>query len=205
MTSSEYVQWLLAKGIQCKQEESCRGCAAFAACTREELVWPKGPADNNLSDEKLLELGLMGECDLGFKLQWKTWGIAAPVEVCPKPADVVQLLKCMAEDEKPIVLGIVTGILSGKYSYKNIWNCINDVREIIDILNFESPHVMEVTFIELQLAGLDAVLMNVAEILQIEKPKNFVLRDWNGSIGPCKNGSEANLQSLQCKKGEPLE
>lgn len=184
MTSSEYVQWLLAKGIQCKLEESCRGCAAFAAYTREELVWPKGPADNNLSDERLLELGLIGCCELGFKLQWKTWGIAAPVEECPKPSDVVMMLKCMAEDEKPIVLEIVTGILTGKRRNLNAWHYINDLRETIDILKKESPELIEVTFIESKFASLDAMLMELVHLLNIPKPKGFVLREWNGSTGP---------------------
>lgn len=66
---------------------------------------------------------------------------------------------------------------------------VNDIREIIDILKLEAPELLEVTFIESQLASLDQLLMETINIMQPPQPRGFVLRKWNASIGPYSSRS----------------
>ena len=170
-----YVEQLESKAIHCSQHQTCQGCMALTALNREEVVWPVGLADPSLTDEELLRRGLFGKCDFGFPQSWCGWGNAVPLTPCPK--------KNVSSKQA----GELYGVLSGKTTTRNIWNCVNDIREIIDILKSETPELLEVTFIESQLASLDRLLMKSIKIMKIPRPRDFVLRKWNASIGPYNN------------------
>lgn len=166
-----YVEQLEAKGIHCSQHRTCHGCMALTALTREDVVWPAGLADPSMPDEELRRRGLFGKCDFGFPQSWCDWGDAVPLTPCPK-----QTISSKQAGE-------LYRVLSGKTTNCNIWNCVNDIREIIDILKLEAPELLEVTFIESQLASMDRLLMKSIKIMQILQPRGFVLRKWNASIG----------------------
>lgn len=166
---------LEAKGIHCSQHRTCHGCMALTALTREEVVWPVGLADPSIPDEELRHRGLFGKCDFGFPQSWCDWGDAVPLKPCPK--------QTISNKQA----GELYSVLSGKTANHNIWNCVNDIREIIDILKLEAPELLEVTFIESQLASLDQLLMETINIMQSPQPRGFVLRKWNASIEPYDN------------------
>lgn len=170
-----YVEQLEAKGIHCSQHRTCHGCMALTALTREEVVWPVGLADPSMPDEELRRRGLFGKCDFGFPQNWRDWGHAVPLKPCPK--------QTVSRKQA----GELYYVLSGKTTNRNIWNCVNDIREIIDILKLEAPELLEVTFFESQLASMDRLLMKSIKIMQLPKPRGFVLRKWNASIGPYDN------------------
>ena len=170
-----HVEQLEAKGIHCSQHRTCHGCMALTALTREEVVWPVGLADPSIPDEELRHRGLFGKCDFGFPQSWCDWGDAVPLKPCPK-----QTISSKQAGE-------LYRVLSGKATTRNIWNCVNDIREIIDILKLEAPELLEVTFIESLLASLDRLLMKSIKIMQPPQPRGFVLRKWNASIGSYDN------------------
>lgn len=173
-----YVERLEAKGIHCSQHQTCHGCVALTALTREEVVWPVGLADPSMPDEELRRRGLFGKCDFGFPQNWCDWGDAVPLKPCPK--------QTISNKQA----GELYRVFSGKTTNRNIWNCVNDIREIIDILKSETPELLEVTFIESQLASMDRLLMKSIKIMQIPQPRGFVLQKWNASIGPyCRQGT----------------
>ena len=173
-----YVERLEAKGIHCSQHQTCHGCMALIALTREEVVWPVGLADPSMPDEELRRRSLFGKCDFGFPQNWCAWGDAVPLKPCPK-----QTISSKQAGE-------LYRVLSGKTTNRNMWNCVNEIREIIDILKSEAPELLEVTFIESQLASMDRLLMKSIKIMQIPQPRGFVLRKWNASIGPyCSQGT----------------
>ena len=90
-----HVEQLEAKGIHCSQHRTCHGCMALTALTREEMVFPVGPANPSLTDEEFRKYGLFGECDLGFSQDWHGWGRATPLEPCPKPKTEKLYFKCI--------------------------------------------------------------------------------------------------------------
>ena len=92
-----YVEQLEAKGIHCSQHRTCRGCVALTALTREEMVFPVGPANPSLTDEEFRKYGLVGECDLGFSQDWHGCGRATPLEPCPKPKTEKLYFKCIGK------------------------------------------------------------------------------------------------------------
>lgn len=97
MTSSEFVQRLLAKGIQCVQHQACQGCKALVEFSREELVFPAGPVKPTLTDTELGKHHLFGECDLGFPQHWKGWNNATPIKPCPKPTNDNLYFRCIGK------------------------------------------------------------------------------------------------------------
>lgn len=99
MTSSEYIQWLLVKGIQCVQHQTCQGCKAFVKFSREELFFPVGPVKSTLTDAELKMHNLFGECDLGFSQDWKGWGNAAPLQPCPKQNSDNLYFRCIGKKD----------------------------------------------------------------------------------------------------------
>ena len=161
------------KGVRPIQKRTCHGCMALTASSRGEVVWPVGLMDPHTPDSELRRRGLFGKCDLGFPQCWRDWGFAVPLKPCPKPA--------VSSKQA----GRLYGVLRGKNV--NIWDCINDVREIIDILKSETPELLDATFIEVKLANIDYIFMKLAKIMKIPYPKGFVLKKWNASIGPYYN------------------
>lgn len=157
----------------CLRPKTCDGCTALTAFARREVIWPVGMENPSASDQELLQRGLLGKCDLGFPQKWHDWGFATPLEPCPKPTITSKQA------------GEMYSLISGKTKTRNAWHFINDIRGIIDILKNFSPEVLEVTFIEEQLAGVDAVLRKAINVMHISQPEGFELKKWNASIGPC--------------------
>lgn len=93
------VEQLEAKGIHCSQHQTCHGCMALTALTREEMVFPVGPVKSSLTDEEFRKYGLFGECDLGFSQDWHGWGRATPLEPCPKPKTEKLYFKCIGTSD----------------------------------------------------------------------------------------------------------
>lgn len=74
--------------------------------------------------------------------------------------------------------------LSGVKNRSSAWDCVNYIREILDILKSEIPEIIEVSFIEDKLASIEMIIMKSIENMRIKKPKGFILREWHGSTGP---------------------
>ena len=75
-------------------------------------------------------------------------------------------------------------VLSGAKNRSNAWECVNYLRETIDIVKDNAPDLFELSFIDEKLASVEMLLMKCIDNLKIDKPKGFVLREWHGSTGP---------------------
>ena len=90
------LEYLKKKHISCTKPDSCVGCEAFTAFTQEQIYAGFGAARRSMSFEELRYNHLLGGCDLGFDQNWKDWGIAEPLEECPKPETEADFLRCVS-------------------------------------------------------------------------------------------------------------
>ena len=101
MTSSEYIQWLLAKGIQCKQEETCNGCPAFSPYTKDRIQeWGWDISVDEL--RQLHKRGVCCACGLEFPQAWGESLEFSPISPCPKPKTSAALIECLSSNSKVI-------------------------------------------------------------------------------------------------------
>lgn len=92
---AKYVESLRRSGIRLAMRRFCKGCEAFRALKKEEVVGEKGFVSRDLTHDELWHYGLYGECVCGFEQEWRTWGKARPLEPCPRPRTLDVLIRCL--------------------------------------------------------------------------------------------------------------
>ena len=81
---------------QYKQHTTCNGCTALTVLTKEYIKNELCIRINDITIEEIHNNELFGECALGFKQKWETWGKAKPIEPCPKPETEADFLRCVS-------------------------------------------------------------------------------------------------------------
>lgn len=88
----EYVRFLAEKGYVCERHDTCDGCCAFSPRSKVEIL---GGDDDIPFDEIIRKNYFIGECVCGFSQKWIDFGVAVPLEKCPKPMTKIDFFRCI--------------------------------------------------------------------------------------------------------------
>jgi RNase P subunit RPR2 len=89
-SARDYYSFLHMKKIPFSQKRFCKNCKAFFIFS--DIVSKK------MAKPRIMELGLCGECELGFPQKWTGRHEAIPLLPCPKPQSIKRLILCFGGD-----------------------------------------------------------------------------------------------------------